>query len=186
MNPNQTKTVCFTGHRPKGIIAYEPYHESTRPKYQKIVDGLVIQIEQLIGLGYTNFISGGAQGFDQLAFWAVNKAKQKHPHIQNIVYIPFRGQESRWAKKGLFSQHEYNLMLRKADHVHVCAENVNSGDFKESVKALMDRNKHMVNASDYVIGQFENDSWTDPKTKSGTADCLRYAKQTGKKIQLFQ
>ena len=70
MEPSKTKTVCFTEHRPKGIIADRPYDESNRPVYQKIVDGLTVSIERLIEQGYTNFISGGAQGFDQLAFWA--------------------------------------------------------------------------------------------------------------------
>lgn len=186
MNPNKTKAVCFTGHRPKGIIADKPYDESNRPRYQKIVDGLVLQIERLVKPGYTNFITGGAQGFDQLAFWAVNAVKARNPEIHNIVYIPFRGQGSRWAKTGLFSQHEYDLMLKKADHVHVCDENVNTGDSKQTVKALMARNKYMVNVSDYVVGQFEDGSWSKPRTRSGTADCLRYAKQMGKMFQIFQ
>lgn len=186
MEPSKTKTVCFTGHRPKGIIADRPYDESNRPVYQKIVDGLTVSIERLIDQGYTNFISGGAQGFDQLAFWAVNIVKARRPEIQNIVYKPFNGQESRWAKTGLFSQHEYDLMLKKADQVYVCDKTVDTADFKSTVKALMYRNKCMVNASDHVIGQFENDSWADPRTKSGTADCLRYAKQMGKTIQIFQ
>ena len=117
MEPSKTKTVCFTEHRPKGIIADRPYDESNRPVYQKIVDGLTVSIERLIEQGYTNFISGGAQGFDQLAFWAVNIIKARRPEIQNIIYKPFNGQELRWAKTGLFSQHEYDLMLKKADQV---------------------------------------------------------------------
>ena len=48
MEPSKTKTVCFTGHRPKGIIADRPYDESNRPVYQKIVDGLTVSIERLI------------------------------------------------------------------------------------------------------------------------------------------
>lgn len=186
MESNKTMTVCFTGHRPKGIIADRPYDESKRPEYQKMIDRLSTVIESLVNAGYTTFITGGAQGFDQLAFWAVNKVKNNHPEIQNVVYIPFKGQELRWAKTGLFSQHEYCLMLKKADHVHVCDENVNTSDFKQAVKALMYRNKCMVNDSGYVIGQFEDSSWSSPATKSGTADCLRYAKQMGKTIQLFR
>ena len=90
MEPSKTKTVCFTEHRPKGIIADRPYDESNRPVYQKIVDGLTVSIERLIEQGYTNFISGGAQGFDQLAFWAVNIIKARRPEIQNISPLTVR------------------------------------------------------------------------------------------------
>jgi len=184
MESNKTMTVCFTGHRPKGIIADRPYDESNRPEYQKIVDRLALVTESLVNAGYIAFITGGAQGFDQLAFWAVNKVKDKHPEIQNIVYIPFKGQELRWAKKGLFSQHEYGLMLEKADHVHICGE-ADAADFRQAVKMVMHRNRCMVDDSAYVVGQFEDGTWADPGTKSGTADCLRYAKQMGREIRLF-
>lgn len=185
MNPNRTTTVCFTGHRPKGIIADRPYDESNRPEYKRIVDRLTLVIEKLVNTGYTAFITGGAQGFDQLAFWAVNNVKNKHPEIQNIVYIPFKGQELRWAKTGLFSRHEYSLMLKKADHVHVCGK-ADTEDFEQVVEKLMHRNECMVDDSSYVIGQFEDGTWIFPQIKSGTANCLRYAKQMGRTIQLFQ
>lgn len=185
MKPNQTMTACFTGHRPNGIVANRPYDESNRPEYQKIIDRLTPVIEDLVNAGYTAFITGGAQGFDQLAFWAVNKVKNRHQEIQNIVYVPFKGQELRWAKKGLFSQHEYSLMLKKADYVHICGK-TDATDFRQTVKMLMHRNECMVNDSSYVIGQFEDDTWIFPQTKSGTANCLRYAKQMGKTIRLFR
>lgn len=76
LNLDITKTVCFTGHRPKDIIKTNPYDETSRNQYQKLVDYTVTRINALIDQGYINFISGGAQGFDQLAFWAVNKAKK--------------------------------------------------------------------------------------------------------------
>ena len=185
MESNKTMTVCFTGHRPKGITANRPYDESNRPEYQKIIDRLTPVIEKLVNAGYTTFITGGAQGFDQLAFWAVNRVKNQYPEIRNIVYIPFKGQELRWAKKGLFSQHEYGLMLKRADYVRVCGK-IDTTNFKQAIKALMYRNECMVNDSGCVVGQFEDDTWILSQTKSGTANCLRYAKQMGRIIQLFQ
>lgn len=136
-------------------------------------------------IGYTRFISGGAQGFDQLAFWAVHNAANKDTRIKNIVYIPFKGQERRWARIGLFSQKEYNQMLAHADEVKICTETVNPNNFSQITHDLMYRNKCMVNDSDYVMGQFADDSWKDYRTKSGTADCLRYASKTGRTIKLF-
>ena len=178
-------TVCFTGHRPKSIFPNKPYDEARRRDYQAIVDRIADFVCDMAEKGYTRFVSGGAQGFDQLAFWAVHKAKKTYPHIINDVYIPFDGQEQRWAKTGLFSQKEYNLMLNLADNVTVCTQDIDTSNFKAVTRALMDRNKCMVNDSAYVFGQFEDSSWQDPRTKSGTADCLRYAKSTGRQIGLF-
>lgn len=178
-------TVCFTGHRPKSIFSIKTYDESRRKDYQEIVDRIADFVCGMAEKGYTRFISGGAQGFDQLAFWAVHKAKQKYPHIVNDVYIPFKGQESRWTNTGLFSQKEYRQMLKLADHVYVCVQDIDARDFKAVTRALMYRNKCMVNDSGYVLGQFEDDSWQDNTKKSGTADCLRYAKAAGRHVELF-
>lgn len=178
-------TVCFTGHRPKSIFQINPYGEARRKDYQAIVDRIADFVCEMAENGYTRFITGGAQGFDQLAFWAVHKAKKTCPEIINDVYIPFKGQESRWAKTGIFSQKEYRQMLKLADHVYVCVQDIDSRDFKAVTRALMYRNKCMVNDSCYVLGQFEDNSWQDHRTKSGTADCLRYAKEKWRTIELF-
>lgn len=178
-------TVCFTGHRPKSIFPINPYGESRRKDYQAIVNRIADFVYEMAENGYTRFITGGAQGFDQLAFWAVNRAEKELTGIRNIVYIPFRGQEHRWSKTGLFGQNEYYLMLSHADEVRICTETINLNDFSQITKALMYRNKCMVNDSGCVLGQFEDESWQDPETKSGTADCLRYAKEKGRTIELF-
>lgn len=185
MDIKSSSTVCFTGHRPKSIFPNNPYNEARRKDYQAIVDRIADFVCEMAENGYTRFISGGAQGFDQLAFWAVHKAKKTCPEIINDVYIPFKGQESRWAKTGIFSQKEYRQMLKLADHVYVCVQDIDSRDFKAVTRALMYRNKCMVNDSGYVLGQFEDNSWQDPGTKSGTANCLHYAKDKGRTIELF-
>lgn len=189
MNPNnivniQTDnnfTVCFTGHRPKAIFPVQPYAEEKRPLYQKIVDDVNALVLDLIAQGYTHFITGGAQGFDQLAFWAVHSAKSSCSGIINDVYIPFIGQENRWAKTGIFSQKEYIQMLQLADNVYTCAQDVDTSDYKQTVKALMYRNECMVNASTIVIGMHNDDSWKTAR-KGGTAGCLQYADKQKKHL----
>ena len=91
--------ICFTGHRPKELCGYNQYN------YMTFVKQLQNIIETQIENGCDTFITGGAQGFDQLAFWAVNNAKKKYNHIKNIVYLPFPNYGERWKKTGLFSQH---------------------------------------------------------------------------------
>lgn len=119
--------------------------------------------------------SEGVENINQLAFWAVDRLKQKYPDVQNSVYIPFIGQESRWSKYGIFSQAEYKNMLRHADDTYVCKDNIDCSNYKDVVIALDDRNHCMVNDSGRIVGQFEDESWHLPRTKSGTANCLRYA-----------
>ena len=185
MDIKSSGTVCFTGHRPKSIFQINPYAEARRKDYQAIVDRIADFVCSMYNKGFIKYISGGAQGFDQLAFWAVHKAKRTYPDIINDIYIPFKGQELRWAKTGLFSRTEYQQMLSLADNVFICAQNIDTDNFKAVTRALMYRNRCMVNDSGYVLGQFEDESWQNPGTKSGTADCLRYAQEKGRTIKLF-
>lgn len=160
--------ACFTGPRPAKLFGYD------MEKYYPMHDFLVQVIDELYDSGIRTFISGGAQGFDQVAFWSVYTAKKTHPDIQNIVYIPYEQQSKGWKKEGLFGINEYNLMLKKADSVRNVSGIVSPGSRPIAVKALMDRNKAMVDDSDVVIGLFPHGS--DYNTSSGgTAACLRYA-----------
>jgi uncharacterized phage-like protein YoqJ len=165
-------TVCFTGRRPKDLCGYDVN------KYQTFLSQLVTSLDTLYVNGARKFISGGAQGFDQLAFWAVNALKTKHPNIENVVYVPFKGQERRWARQGLFSIQDYNRMIQKADEVVYLKDELY--DSREIVKALMSRNHDMVDASDFVVALYPDDDWKT--SKGGTAECMRYANDKNKSI----
>lgn len=84
-------TVCFTGPRPAHIFSQQPYDPSRRADYQKIIEKIKEMVLELYGKGYSIFLSGGAQGFDQLAFWAVHSCKREIPELKNIVVRPFEG-----------------------------------------------------------------------------------------------
>ena len=167
--------MCFTGRRPKDLFGYE------KARYLPLMEALKSCLRQHINEGYDTFISGGAQGFDQLSFWAVNRLKDEYSHIRNIVYVPFEGQERIWKDTGLFSKHEYRLMLKFSDEIHVVTPG-NIGNKADVVKALHDRNHAMVNTSDAVFGLFPDLSWQSPTVKGGTAECLKYAHSAGKPI----
>lgn len=122
--------------------------------------------------GYKRFISGGAQGFDQLAFRAVSLVKEKHPDIQNIMYVPFRGQERQWLPFGYFGKDEYQKMLLSADEVYYVVDKELT-EYKSIVGALHARNHAMVDASDKVLALYPDDDWQEHK--GGTCECMRYA-----------
>lgn len=158
------KTICFTGHRPKDLFGYQ-----AKEPYIRIINTLKPFLSVLYENGYTDFISGGAQGFDQLAFWAVHHTL---PNANNHVFIPFYGQEIRWKEKGLFGQDEYQKMLKLATTVTDCSNGETNLDFGQAVIRLMNRNKQMILASSATIALFEHDK--DYKISSGgTAATIR-------------
>ncbi len=177
VNEKQDKTICFTGRRPKDLCGYDWM------SYKSFGKSLIDHLEKAYQNGYKNFISGGAQGFDQIAFWAVNALKKRHEDIRNIVYIPFEGQDSSWAETGPFSRKEYERMLSVADEVKLL---VPRQDVKPPLVSyyLLNRNKAMVNDSDLIVALYPDDSY---KTASGgTAHCMRYALEQGKNIHEIQ
>lgn len=157
------KTLCFTGPRPKKLYGYN------REEYNELLDFLKNTVLQYIKAGYTTFITGGAQGFDQLAFWAVNSLKKEYPEIKNVLYLPCKNQDIRWAEEGPFSRKDYQLMLKYADDIKY----VHNRNF-ESPRDLFDRNHAMVDDSIEILGMYPDNGWRTEKN-SGTAECMRYA-----------
>lgn len=171
--PEGYKTACFTGPRPNQLFGY--YRQE---RYDIITKALGELLPQLVAQGTFDFISGGAQGFDQLAFWAVETYVHDYD-VSNIVYKPFDGQETRWAMRGLFSQEEYGRMLRRATDVVVVHEG-EAGD--NAIPYLFDRNHKMVDDSDYVIALLADRSLDWQTAKGGTAECVRYARSKNKPV----
>lgn len=166
-----TATVCFTGPRPKDLFGY------SKDPYYPLVDFLTDLVLDLNQQGVGRFISGGAQGFDQLAFWSVNRAKTSASGITNDVYVPFPFQAVRWRDEGLFGQREYNLMLRLADTVKTLSADPDPDDFRQAVQKLHARNHAMVADSDLVVAllvEGHNTDWAN--AKGGTAECVRHAR----------
>lgn len=161
------KTICFTGHRPNKLAGY-----TSRVPYTVFVKNLKEMLIPLVEQGYIRFITGGAQGIDQLAFWAVEGLKAAGYAVKNIVFVPYEGQELRWSEKGMFSRQEYKRMLEKADGVVYLYR---KGQSFKVVDALMERNHAMCDVSDKLIGVYEGIDFRNEK--GGTAECLRYAEK---------
>lgn len=169
------KTVCFTGRRPKDLCGYK------WANYKEFQEKFVDFLETLYSQGVRKFITGGAQGFDQMSFWAVNTLKERHPDVQNIVYCPFRNQADAWKGKvsDAFSKEEYKKMLQVADLV-IYTTDATLKQYSSIVRALHHRNHRMVMDSDYVIALFPSDDWNT--VKGGTAECMRYTTSVNKQI----
>lgn len=163
------KTIAFTGHRPDKLYGYDLKND----KYLKLNKFLEkILEEKIINEGYDTFISGGALGFDTVAFLSVKNLKKKYPNIKNIMAVPFENQHSKWSLKDV---NLYNWMKNIADEVvfvdnleNYNRTNANIGMFHKD--KLMIRNEYMVDNADLLIALW------DGNNKSGTANCVKYAK----------
>ena len=159
--------VAFTGHRPHKLCGYKT------ESYNKFVK----QLEDIIGLcvkeGHNIFITGGAQGFDQLAFWAVNRAKKTYPDIKNVVYLPYKNFGSIWADKGLFSKEQLELIKKHADNV-VYVKETELYDKQTIVNALMNRNEAMLDNASTVIA-LTNENIDTTTEKGGTIAAIKSA-----------
>ena len=171
------KKICFTGRRPKDLAGYKD-----ASKYSKFIDMMATYLASEV-TDDTTFISGGAQGFDQLAFWAVDIAKSRvngNFMVKNVVYVPHKRQPDGWASDdGLFGKTNYQNMLNSADSVQYLKGDLY--DKSEIVRALYERNHVMVDNSDIVIALYPDNQWKD--LKGGTAECMRYAHSHGKPIK---
>ena len=69
------KTCAFTGYRPSKM----PWgYDETDARCVEFRFRLREALEYLVGKGYTDFMSGGALGFDQMAAEMLVKYKMKH------------------------------------------------------------------------------------------------------------
>lgn len=155
------KTVCFTGHRPQKLNGFNPLDNIDMLKELKN-----IIIDHIENKGVDTFISGMALGVDMWSARIVLGLKDKYPHIKLVCAIPCENQWSKWKYE---STQEWNNIVTKADKVHY----VSTETF--TAWCMQDRNKWMVDHSDYVIAVWDG-------SKGGTENCVKYAIKQEKEI----
>ena len=172
-----TNTACFTGHRPNKLLGGYDYSSVANLKLAKI---LAEKIIHLYKKGVTHFICGGALGVDQIAFNVLQELRDKEDYNITIeLAIPFESFEAQWipASKEL---HRNHLVL--ADKVTIVDEKskyqTTTPIGKYHPLKMEMRNRYMVDNSQYVIAVFNG-------SKSGTANCINYAKKYNKEILII-
>ncbi len=140
-------TCCFTGHR---NIAKEDLPELQRR--------LELLLRELAAKGVTNFIAGGAIGFDMLAAETVLQLRQELPYLKLRLAIPCEGQDIKWSEK---DKERYSALLEQADEVIYTAQEYTAG-------CMHLRNRYMVDNSAYCIAYLKY-------SKGGTLYTVNYA-----------
>ena len=149
------KTCCFTGHR--SLTAAEKGRAAARIKQA---------VRALAAVGVTNFITGGALGFDTAAaVTVINLKRSEYPQIKILVAVPFRAQAARWkyADRAL-----YNTVLEAADEVVYLFDEYNGN-------CMGERNRFMVDNSLYCLSYVT-------KNFGGSYSTERYALSKGLKV----
>ena len=81
-------------------------------------------VTQLIDQGVTQFVTGGALGFDTMAAEEVLRQRKAHPDIRLHLMMPCKGQEKKWR---LSDRMRYQKIARQADEVTCLAEEYYDG-----------------------------------------------------------
>lgn len=157
--------TCFTGHRPE---AFTWGADKDDPRCKILFNRLEDAIDDLIAKGCTHFIAGNALGIDTWASEIVLEKKKTNPNLILEIAQPYEGHNAR--------RKEIKTILEKADLVHPVSTKERRND------AYLDRNKYMVDKSDFVVAIFDD---SDPHT-GGTWHTLDYAMRKGKIVIKIQ
>lgn len=146
---NKNNTCCFSGHR-----------RLPKDKIEQIVIRLNQEVDNLISQGVTDFISGGALGFDQIAASLIVAKKEMGHDIRLIFALPCKNQDAQWS----FEQKRlYHGLLGEADEIIYVSEDYSDGCMKKRNRYMVDRSAYCICALIQPIG--------------GTAQTVRYAKK---------
>ncbi len=152
---DKMKVACFSGHRklPQDCTELQANLEKA--------------IIELIECGVVFFGNGAALGFDQMAAETVLKLKGDYPHIRLIMVLPCppEQQSLKWNDE---QRKRYYEILERADKVRILSLQYTNG-------CMLDRNRHMVDNSAYLICYLRENS-------GGTFYTVNYAEQKKLKI----
>ena len=170
--------ISFTGLRPSNLYGYD-YSTIEYANLNSVT-------KQVCRMLITNcetreFISGGALGFDTIAFRIIEELKEEFKgiyKITNTLAIPFRQQGKVWRDESVRVYEEMKSLADKVIYVDECEGYMKSiydiGEYKPYKMEL--RNRYMIDNSDCLVC-----AWYHP-SKGGTYNARKYAKSLGKPI----
>lgn len=152
------KTVCFTGHRPEKLNFSEG-----DDRFKTFRNLLFKVVNRLCELGYTQFISGMARGFDMWAAEAVCRLKTIEKSVSLVCAVPFPDQAKSWKPE---EKARWEAILNESDETANICDRYTRDCFHR-------RNRYMVDNSEVVVCLYDG-------TKGGTAYTVDYALKKGK------
>lgn len=150
-------TCCVTGHR-------------TIPAEQReaVAAALEAEIDRAIADGYTSFISGFAEGVDQMFAAIVMRKRRQHPTLRLEAALPYRQRFYRLAQ----NPDTHDLLFDGCTEFAILSDEYNGGVFSK-------RNRYMVNKSQRVIAVY------DGRSGGGTASTITYARSLQRELRMI-
>ena len=158
------KTVAFTGHRPEKLPWGNNDNSADALMYKfRLREAL----EYLIGVGYVNFMSGAARGFDTIAAEIVISLREVYPWIRLTVVLPCADQAAHWSSE---ERARWENIVHNSDHVETMARTFDRG-------CMFRRNRYLVDNADMLLAAY------DGVSSGGTAMTLDNARKCGVKVR---
>ena len=173
------KTIAFIGPGPHKLAKYETQD------YCWLCEGFLRDLVIRRHMEGTDaFLSGGDPGFPQVAFWAVHHARRVHADIRNELVVPWPDYDAAWPTDGPFGKRNYRTMLQCATHVEYFLDGPPKTAWPRASAdaALRRRNLALIEMADEIVAMYNGDYRDD--RRSGTAELLRIAEDTGRTVTL--
>lgn len=154
-NVERENTCFFTGHR-----------RLKKGSRGEVIEALDKTIKKLSDRGFTNFVCGGAIGFDTVAACRVVVAARKDERIRLILALPCRDQTLRW--KDSHDVALYQRIKGYADEIMYAADFYKDG-------CMLARNRMMADMSSLCVAYYDGG-------RGGTAYSVRYAEKNGLEV----
>lgn len=157
---------AFTGHRP---IKFPWGYNENAPGCKRLKETLEQEIISLVQKGYTDFLSGMAEGTDTWAALVVLKLRDTHPELKLHCILPCKSQAERWNPS---AQLCYHSILEQADSIIYVGREYHRN-------CMLERNRFLVDHAQLVLAVYNGEQ------RGGTACTVRYARKEGKAILLI-
>ena len=150
----QFHTCCFTGHR-----------ELSPTCERALTEILDRRLEALFAIGFTEFRTGGALGFDTLAARRVLALRKRHPTCRLVLMLPCPQQAQGWRAA---ERLEWERIKAAADAVHFARE-------RYTPDCMHARNRALVDGSDLCLSYLT-------ENRGGTLYTCAYALKQGVRL----
>ncbi len=157
-------SCCFTGYRPQKF----PFPlNRTNPEYIDFENRLIDKIAGLISNGCLTFYTGMAMGFDIIAAECVLQLAEvmKNYAVRLVCALPFKEQAAKYPAD----------WKEKYDNILSCADETVLISDKYYRNCYFDRNRFMVDNSDFVLTWFDG-------SPGGTKNTVKYAESVSRKV----
>lgn len=157
------KICAFTGHRPQNLPWQFNENAADCLKLKQILNQ---QISLLAANGFTDFLSGMAQGADTWAAEQVLNLRNKNPALKLHCILPCKTQAEKWS---VSAQERYHKILAQADSILFTSRTYHPN-------CMLERNRFMIEKASLLLVVYSG------QARSGTSAAVRHAQRLGRKI----